>query len=278
MQQTTFHIARMDCPSEEQMIRLKLSDLAGIHSLDFDLSKRTLSVVHSGDPRAILTRLESLGLGATLAGSGPARESSIHDASASQRRVLWQVLAINLAFFGLEMLAGFLARSMGLVADSLDMLADAMVYGLSLMAVGRPAVHKHRVAAVSGYLQMVLALGGLTEVIRRFSGAGSMPSFDTMIVVSALALAGNVACLYLLRKDRSGEAHMKASMIFTSNDVVVNLGVIIAGVLVFVTHSRYPDLIAGLIIFAIVVRGAFRILKLSRPPAPQSFRQRTLKP
>jgi hypothetical protein len=72
--------------------------------------------------------------------------------------LLWTVLAVNASFFALEALAGFLAGSMGLLADSLDMLADALVYGLTLLAIGSTMRRKKRVAAVSGYLQLGLAL------------------------------------------------------------------------------------------------------------------------
>jgi Co/Zn/Cd efflux system component len=84
-----------------------------------------------------------------------------------------------------------------------------------------------------------------------------------MIIISLLALCGNAISLYLLQKSKSKEAHMQASMIFTSNDVIANIGVIAAGVVVFLTQSIYPDLIIGLIVFVLVARGAFRILKLS---------------
>ena len=83
-----------------------------------------------------------------------------------------------------------------------------------------------------------------------------------IIVVSILALIANSVCLYLLQKSRSNEAHMRASMIFTSNDVIINSGIIVAGILVLLTSSRYPDLIVGSLVFIIVVRGAIRILKL----------------
>ena len=85
-----------------------------------------------------------------------------------------------------------------------------------------------------------------------------------MIAVSIFALAGNAACLYLLQRSKSVEAHMQASMIFTSMDVIVNIGVIIAGVLVYLTNSKIPDLAVGTIVFVLVTRGAYRILKLSR--------------
>ena len=153
---------------------------------------------------------------------------------------------------------------MGLIADSLDMLADAIVYALSLLAVGAAVSRKKKVAGISGYFQMALAVLGFFEVIRRFVGYGEIPVFQTMIIVSALALVGNGISLYLIYKAKSEDAHMKASWIFTSNDIIVNLGVIVAGVLVYATNSRYPDLIIGSIVFLVVIRGAIRILKLSK--------------
>ena len=153
---------------------------------------------------------------------------------------------------------------MGLVADSLDMLADSIVYGLSLWAVGSAVTRKKKVARLSGYFQFALAVLGIAEVIRRFIGFEKMPDYRIMIGISVLALIANTLCLYLLQKSKSNEAHMKASMIFTSNDIIINAGVIFAGVLVLFTQSKYPDLIIGSIVFLIVVRGALRILKLGK--------------
>ena len=126
------------------------------------------------------------------------------------------------------------------------------------------AIRKKNIAKSAGYFQLLLALFGFVEVIRRFIGLEELPTFQTMIVISILALIGNGLCLYLLQKSKSKEAHMQASMIFTSNDVIVNLGVIVAGGLVYLTNSKYPDLIVGTIVFAIVGQGAYRILKLSK--------------
>jgi Co/Zn/Cd efflux system component len=162
------------------------------------------------------------------------------------------------------MTTGLFSKSMGLVADSLDMLADAFVYGLSLWAVGSTVIRKKKVARLSGYFQLTLALLGIFEVVRRFIGFEEMPDYRIMIGVSIFALIANAVCLFLLQKSKSNEAHMKASMIFTSNDVIINAGVIIAGVLVLLTQSKFPDLVIGLIVFLIVVRGAIRILKLGK--------------
>ena len=153
---------------------------------------------------------------------------------------------------------------MGLVADSLDMLADTLVYSMALMVVGGTMLRKKMVARYSGYFQAFLAILGLLEVLRRFFGFVGLPHFQTMIGISVLALIGNGASLYLLQKSRSKEAHMQASMIFTSNDILANLVVIIAGILVYATQSRYPDLVIGVLVFLLVGRGALRILALSR--------------
>ena len=153
---------------------------------------------------------------------------------------------------------------MGLIADSLDMLADSIVYALSLFAIGGTIYRKKKVAKFSGYFQMGLALLGFSEVLRRFFSESETPLFEWMIVVALLALIGNLVSLWLINKAKSDEAHMQASAIFTSNDIIVNGGVILAGVLVFWFDSKLPDLIIGAIVFSFVIRGAIKILQLSR--------------
>ena len=263
-QKTTFSIPKMDCPSEERMIRMKLDGLKTIQSLRFDLPGRTQEVCHTGSYDNVLDALETLQLNAKLISSEPTDLVSTEKVCRQESRVLWQVLAINFFFFALEMLTGFIAGSMGLVADSLDMLADSIVYALSLFAVGGTASRKKNIAGAAGYFQLALALLGFAEVIRRFMERGETPDFHLMIVISLLALAGNSICLYLLQKSESREAHMQASMIFTSTDVIVNLGVITAGVFVYLTASKLPDLTVGTVVFILVGRGAYRILKLRK--------------
>jgi Co/Zn/Cd efflux system component len=263
MQKSIYHIEKMDCPSEEQLIRMKLEPMEGIQSLVFDLPGRTLEVYHTADADAILSALETLQLQSTRVGTEEAG-SLVRENETLQRRLLWAVLMINFAFFVLEIVSGFISQSMGLVADSLDMLADAAVYGLSLVAVGQSIRLKKRVAKMAGYLQLVLAVLGFVEVVRRFIGTETMPAFETMIAVSVLALIANSLCLYLLQKGKSNEAHIRASLIFTSNDVIINGGVIVAGLLVHWLQSGYPDLIVGAVVFIIVASGAYRILQLAK--------------
>lgn len=256
----------MDCPSEENLIRMRLADVKGVSSMEFDLQHRVLYVLHDGDNDEITNALLSLNLGATLKDveTDVLLKNAENNSDSSQRRVLWIVLTINFGFFLIEMATGIISKSMGLVADSLDMLADAFVYGMSLMAVGAVVARKKKVALFSGLLQILLAMLGFVEVVRRFVGLEVMPEFRTMIIISLLALVANATCLWLLQRTKSKEAHIQASVIFSANDVIINIGVIIAAIFVWWLNSNIPDLIIGIVVFLIVIRGAIRILKLSR--------------
>lgn len=264
MNKTTFRIKKMDCSSEEQMIRMKLDGLTHIQSMEFDIPKRQLTVYHEGNHDEIFKRLNSLNLKTSVLETAAMADEKPEKNHKPEMKMLLQVMFLNLFFFLVESISGMIAGSMGLLADSLDMLADSLVYGLALLAVGGTIIRKKNIAKASGYLQLTLAVLGLTEAARRFLGYSEMPNFQIMIIISILALIGNTLSLILLQKSRSKEAHIRASMIFTSNDVIANTGMIVAGALVSVTDSAYPDLIIAILIFGVVMQGAFRILQFSK--------------
>lgn len=186
-----------------------------------------------------------------------------------QRKVLRTLLAINGVMFVVELVVGLIAQSSGVMADSLDMLADAMVYGVGLYAVGRAAAIKQRSARWSGVFQIALAAGIFVDVARRAIW-GSEPHSTLMMIIASVALVANAWCLSLLQKHRHGEVHMRASWIFSRSDVIANAGVILAGILVWLTGSRWPDLIVGSVIAAVVVRGGVEILRDAARPDPAS--------
>lgn len=277
LHRSTFDVPKMDCPSEENLIRMALREVPDL-SLSFDLARRQVTVLHRGSADAVLARLTPLGLGARLLRSeaapdapGPPPDAPRPPPDASgplpaagdlaESKVLRTLLAINAAMFVVEIVVGLLAESTGLLADALDMFADAAVYGLSLYAVGRAAHLKVKAAHAAGWLQLALALGALIEVGRRFA-FGSEPVSAAMMGAGALALVANVTCLVLIARHRDRGAHMTASYIFSANDVLANLGVIVAGALVAWTHSHVPDLVIGGIIGIVVLDGARRILAL----------------
>lgn len=269
MKQTIFHLQGMDCSSEEQMIRMRMEGVDEIEGLTFDLTQRHLTVHHHLTTDELAELLRPLNMGATLLEHSEDAEPLSNVDDSSNRRPLMWALTINFTLFLGELTTGLWFGSMGLVADSLDMMADALVYALSLAAVGGSLVRKRQLAAASGYLQVGLACFGLIEVIRRFLFPAESPNVSAMIIVSLLALAANVATLFVLQNTTRGEAHIEASWIFTSNDIKINILVIIAGVLVWWSSSQIPDLLVGGLIFMIVANGARRILALARQPADQ---------
>lgn len=264
---SVFAIPKMDCPSEEGMIRLALNGFDDIRTLSFDLSNRRLKVVHDGAVEPITAKLATLGLGASLQETVTADPGMVMDAersaasAAEESGTLRVLLGINALMFIVEMTGGLIAQSTGLIADSLDMFADAVVYALALYAVGRSAQLQTRAAHLAGVLQLILALGVLVEVVRRFV-FGSEPESLVMMAIAFVALIANTGCLLLISKHREGGVHMKASWIFSANDVLINLGVIAAGALVAWTGSSYPDLVIGTVVGLIVLNGARRILAL----------------
>ena len=177
-----------------------------------------------------------------------------------QGRVLKQLLLINAVMFVVEIALGIYAESTALIADSLDMLADAAVYSIGLYAVGRSVQAKNNAAKLSGIFQIVLGLIVVADVVRRYI-SGSEPDSFLMIVVGCVALVANTICLKLLSKHRDGEVHMRASWIFSKNDVIANIGIIMSGVIVYASGYSLPDLIIGLVIALIVIRGGVEILQ-----------------
>ena len=187
-------------------------------------------------------------------------EPQLDPGIAAEKRTLKIVLAVNLAQFAVALAVGLFAQSSGLLGAALDNLGDAFVYLVSLYAVGRSVAAKVAAARLSGVLLVTLACLLALEVIRRFSG-GAEPIGIAMIATALFNAALNVVNLRLLRKHRNDGVNLKASWIFTTNDMAANLGIALSGVAVMVFGSALPDLIIGLLVSVIVVKGGFEILR-----------------
>lgn len=177
-----------------------------------------------------------------------------------QRKTLGIALALNAAMAIVGGVAGWIAYSTGLLADALDMASDAIAYAIGLVAIGRSAQVKRNAARISGICLLVLGVGLLAEVGRRAFEDGEPISW-LMIAAATLSLAVNLLVLKLLSPYRSGEVHLRATWIFTRADVVANVGVIMAALLVTWIQSRIPDLIIGGAIGLYVVKEAWEIIR-----------------
>ncbi|MFY9513669.1 MAG: cation transporter [Rubrivivax sp.] len=196
------------------------------------------------------------------------------DASqAADRRILLLVLLINLGQCVAGVGVGIWASSTALVGAALDNLADASVYGVSLYAVGRAAGIKVRAARLSGWLLIGLALMLLVEVLRRFFG-GEPPVGPAMMAMAAVNAALNLVCLRLLKRHRGEDVNFKASAIFTSNDSLVNLAIVLTGALVMWWGSNLPDLVLGLVVSAVAANGGREILAEAKEAGNQAASER----
>ena len=185
------------------------------------------------------------------------------DFTERQRRVLRVVLWINVGMFLAEATAGLLAHSTALLADSVDMLGDAIVYGFSLYVIARGPVWQARGALLKGGIMAAFGAGVLIEVVLKLMG-GVVPAAETMGAIGAVALAANVVCLALLWPRRSDDVNMRSAWRCSLNDVVGNLGVLVAGAGVAVTGRAWPDIVVGLLIAALFVTSSVGVIREAR--------------
>jgi Co/Zn/Cd efflux system component len=183
---------------------------------------------------------------------------------ADQRRVLLTVLAINAAMFLIEFTAGVIAGSAALMADSVDMLGDALVYGLSLYAIARSDRWKGGAALAKGGFILLFGIGVLAEIALKIA-TGVPPQSTIMLAFAALALIANLACLRLLWRYRAQDVNMASTFECSRNDVVANCGVIAAAIAVALSGSPWPDILVAGVIAAIFLRSATRVIGAALP-------------
>jgi cation diffusion facilitator family transporter len=180
----------------------------------------------------------------------------------SHSRVLWLVLAINAVMFLVEGTAGILAHSTSLLADALDMLGDALVYGFSLFVLARSARWQASAALAKGVFMLLFGLGVLGEAAYK-AFHPVMPVVATMGAVAGLALAANVVCFLLLYRHRGDNLNMSSVWLCSRNDLVANVAVLGAAAATGLLVSRWPDILVGCLIASLFLGSAFRVLQQS---------------
>ncbi len=180
--------------------------------------------------------------------------------SEQQQGVVRSVLWINISMFLLEAIAGLLSHSTALLADSVDMLGDAIVYGFSLYVIGRGSVWLGRAAMLKGVMMGAFGIGVLAHVV--FTTVyGFIPIAEMMGIIGMMALAANLICLLLLWQHRSDDINMRSAWMCSRNDVIGNAGVLLAALAVYLTGSPWPDIVIGLLIATLFIRSAITIIQ-----------------
>lgn len=186
-------------------------------------------------------------------------DESYEAVTAEERRTLWIVLGLNLLLVVVMGGAGVWSDSSSLIANALDNASDAGVYALSLFAVGRSLNWKRGAAGASGVLLILFGLGVVADTVRRFL-TGSEPIGATMMIVAVFAGAINLLCVWLLGRLKKKEVHLRAAETFSFNDFISNGGVLVAGALVVWFGQRWPDLVVGLLVALVAIKGGIDII------------------
>ena len=184
----------------------------------------------------------------------------INKFQARQSKMLKVVLSINLGMFLLEFVAGLMAASTALLADSLDMLGDALVYGFSLYVVSRNDTWKAVSAVIKGGIMALFGLFVLGQAAYKFL-TPITPQFETVGLIGLIALTANAVCLSLLWHHRAEDVNMRSVWLCSRNDIIANTSVLLAALGVWLTNSQWPDLLVGLGIAVLFLRSAFHVFQ-----------------
>ena len=176
-----------------------------------------------------------------------------------QSSTLKIVLGINAVMFGIELTAGLAASSVSLIADSLDMLGDALVYGFSIYVVARGARMKAVAALFKGGIMAAFGLFVLGQAVYRVV-IPQVPVFEAIGAIGFLALAANSLCLVLLWRHRVDDINMSSVWLCSRNDIIANVSVLFAAVGVWLTRSGWPDILVGLALAALFLRSALFVV------------------
>ncbi|WP_018699880.1 cation transporter [Amorphus coralli] len=175
------------------------------------------------------------------------------------RRILWVVLAINVAGFLVEIVAGLQAGSASLQADALDFLADAGNYAISLMVFGMALRWRALAALAKGASMGIFGLWVVGST-GWYAWRGEVPSADLMGSIGLMALVLNVICLVLLTGFRRGDANMRSVWVCSRNDVIGNVAVMLAALGVFGTGTGWPDIGVAAVMATLALWGAAQVM------------------
>ena len=179
------------------------------------------------------------------------------------RRALWIVVGLNVGYGLVEMVGGFISGSQALKADALDFLGDGLISFLGLLAIGWSLAWRARSALIQGLFLAVLGVGVLATTGYRVLVL-NQPEAELMGLFGAVALVVNVASAAVLMPHREGDANVRAVWLFSRNDAIGNLAVVVAAGLVWWTETAWPDLAVAFVIAGLFLQSAWAIIRDAR--------------
>lgn len=261
-----YRVTGMDCSSCAEKIQAAVGRLEGVHDVRVSIAsgRMTLKVADAAVGSSAEAAATALGyrVEQLTTGQDETPPAGTH-LSAAYRRALWAVVLINLGYGVVEVGAGFVAGSQALKADALDFIGDGLISFLGLLAIGWSLAWRARSALLQGVFLALLGLGVLLNTGYRVLVL-NQPEAELMGVFGALALVANVAAAVVLLPHRAGDANARAVWLFSRNDALGNLAVVVAAGLVYLTRSPWPDLGVAVIIAGLFLHSAWSIIRDAR--------------
>lgn len=190
----------------------------------------------------------------------PDRDSGVPPA---YKRALWVVVLLNVGYGVVEMAGGFMSGSQALKADALDFLGDGLITLLGLLAVGWSLRWRARSALIQGLFLGALGLGVLVTTAYRLL-VQQRPEAELMGLFGGIALVVNVIAAVVLIPHRTGDANARAIWLFSRNDAIGNVAVVLAGVMVALTGTAWPDLVVAVVIGTLFIHSSWSIVRDAR--------------
>lgn len=269
-----YRVTGMDCSDCADEIEQAANSVTGIEHAKVSFASQTLTL-RAADLGARLPEVEHvvnvLGYalvrldseGASANGSGTSTEREAAHLSARYRRALWTVVLLNVGYGIIETFGGFLSDSQALKADALDFLGDGLITGLGLVAIGWGLTWRARSALIQGVFLGLLGVGVLVNAVYRLQ-AGYEPEAGLMGLFGIIALVVNVAAAFVLLPHRTGDANVRAVWLFSRNDAISNVAVVVAAGVVAWSGTRWPDLVVAVVIATLFLQSSWSIVKDAR--------------
>ncbi|MES2523213.1 MAG: cation transporter [Gemmatimonadota bacterium] len=273
-----YRVTGMDCARDAAQIEAVARGVAGLKAVHVSVATHVMSatanspeVLHAVERAVAEVGYQLSPLGAEPpGGADDGRAAAPHRIAPAYRRALWVVVLLNLGYGVVEAVAGFVSESQALQADALDFLGDGAISFVGLLALGWPLQRRARVALTQGLFLGALGISVIGTTLYRVV-VQPQPEAETMGIFGSIALVVNVLAAMALIPHRAGDANARAIWLFSRNDALGNLAVVIAAGLVAWTKSPWPDLVVAFVIAALFLQSAWSIVSDARRelvPAP----------
>jgi Co/Zn/Cd efflux system component len=267
-QRVRYRVTGMDCAHDAAEIEEAASGVSGLASVKVSVASQIMTAEVLPEAIASVERaVRAVGYqidridaaaGADGVSAGPPAVAPAY------RRALWIVVILNAGYGVIEAVGGFLSGSQALKADALDFLGDGLISFLGLLALSWHLRRRAQAALLQGFFLGALGVGVLVNTAYRVL-VQQQPEAELMGAFALVALVVNVAAAAVLMPHRkTGDANARAIWLFSRNDALGNLAVVLAAGLVAWTNTSWPDLIVAVVIAGLFLQSSWSIVRDAR--------------